>query len=96
MALMIIEDCIGCGACEPECPNSAITEGQSIYVIDPNHCTECFGYYRTQQCAEVCPVESCVKDPDRAESPSELLEKFHGLYPDRAPENIDIWNAPVL
>jgi ferredoxin len=26
MALKITEDCIGCGACEPECPNNAIYE----------------------------------------------------------------------
>ena len=27
MAIMITEECINCGACEPECPNSAIYEG---------------------------------------------------------------------
>jgi ferredoxin len=27
MALKITEDCINCGACEPECPNNAIYEG---------------------------------------------------------------------
>ncbi|MFM2377190.1 MAG: hypothetical protein RLZZ165_2287 [Bacteroidota bacterium] len=26
MALMITEECINCGACEPECPNTAIYE----------------------------------------------------------------------
>ena len=27
MAIMITEECINCGACEPECPNNAIYEG---------------------------------------------------------------------
>ena len=27
MAIIITEDCINCGACEPECPNTAIYEG---------------------------------------------------------------------
>lgn len=27
MAIMITDDCINCGACEPECPNTAIYEG---------------------------------------------------------------------
>ena len=27
MAIKITEDCINCGACEPECPNNAIYEG---------------------------------------------------------------------
>ena len=26
MAIRITEDCINCGACEPECPNNAIYE----------------------------------------------------------------------
>ena len=29
MAIMITEECINCGACEPECPNNAIYEGGS-------------------------------------------------------------------
>jgi ferredoxin len=27
MAIKITDDCINCGACEPECPNNAIYEG---------------------------------------------------------------------
>jgi len=27
MAIKITEECINCGACEPECPNNAIYEG---------------------------------------------------------------------
>ena len=27
MAIYITDDCINCGACEPECPNTAIYEG---------------------------------------------------------------------
>lgn len=27
MALLITDECINCGACEPECPNTAIYEG---------------------------------------------------------------------
>ncbi|SDE38843.1 4Fe-4S dicluster domain-containing protein [Riemerella columbipharyngis] len=27
MAIVITDDCINCGACEPECPNNAIYEG---------------------------------------------------------------------
>ncbi|MCH7535429.1 MAG: 4Fe-4S binding protein, partial [Bacteroidetes bacterium] len=26
MAIMITDECINCGACEPECPNNAIYE----------------------------------------------------------------------
>ena len=27
MAIIITDECINCGACEPECPNNAIYEG---------------------------------------------------------------------
>ncbi|HUT96727.1 MAG TPA: 4Fe-4S binding protein, partial [Dehalococcoidales bacterium] len=32
MAYKITEECISCGACEPECPNGAISEGDEIYI----------------------------------------------------------------
>ena len=39
MSLIITDDCINCDVCEPECPNAAISQGEEIYVIDPNLCT---------------------------------------------------------
>jgi NAD-dependent dihydropyrimidine dehydrogenase PreA subunit len=30
MAIIITDECINCGACEPECPNTAIYEVQMI------------------------------------------------------------------
>lgn len=59
MALYINEECINCGACEPECPVEAISEGDETYVIDPKLCVECEGYHDSPQCKEVCPVE-CI------------------------------------
>lgn len=60
MALKITEECINCGACEPECPTQAITEGPDIYLIDADKCVECVGHFDTPQCATVCPVDCCV------------------------------------
>ncbi|WP_375437290.1 4Fe-4S binding protein [uncultured Hymenobacter sp.] len=31
MAIMITDECINCGACEPECPNTAIYEGGAAW-----------------------------------------------------------------
>ena len=60
MAMKITEECINCGACEPECPNGAITQGDEIYVVDAAKCTECKGQRDAPECAEVCPVDCCV------------------------------------
>jgi ferredoxin len=79
MALIITDECINCGACEPECPNDAITAGDEIYVIDAAKCTECVGHFDESQCAEVCPVDCCVPDPDHKESREELMEKYKKL-----------------
>ena len=86
MAFKITEECILCGACEPECPNQAISEGEEIYIIDPDLCTECVGFFDEQQCALVCPVDACIPDPDHAESKEELREKYKKLHPGREPE----------
>lgn len=53
MAYKIIEDvCIGCGACERECPVGAISEKDGKYVINTDECMDCGA------CAGQCPVEA--------------------------------------
>lgn len=61
MAMKITEECINCGACEPECPVEAIFEGEEFYEIDPEKCVECEGHFDEPQCVEVCPVDAVVK-----------------------------------
>ncbi|MGK7345770.1 MAG: YfhL family 4Fe-4S dicluster ferredoxin [Candidatus Nitrospinota bacterium M3_3B_026] len=79
MALLINEECVNCGVCEPECPNEAISEGEDIYVIEPEKCTECVGHYDEPQCVDVCPVDCIVTDPDHTESKEELQAKYEKL-----------------
>jgi len=55
MALMIIDPCTACDACEPVCPNEAITAGDPFYTIDPMKCTECVGEEDEPKCKLVCP-----------------------------------------
>ena len=74
------EQCIACGACETECPNDAISEGDEFYVIDPNKCTECVPVYDESQCAAVCPVDSCVLDPAHEETREKLEAKYKKLH----------------
>ncbi len=79
MAYIITEECINCAACEPECPNEAITAGDEVYDIEPDKCTECVGHFDESQCAAVCPVDCCVPDPDHKETKEELMTKFKML-----------------
>lgn len=98
MATMITEECINCGACEPECPNVAIYAGgaqwelngatnpalsDSFFYIVPDKCTECVGHFDQEQCAAVCPVDCCVPDPNRVETEEVLFERAKKLHPDR-------------
>lgn len=61
MAMKITDECISCGACEPECPVEAISEGDAIYVVNPDVCVECVGHNDSPQCVSVCPVECIVQ-----------------------------------
>src|SRR5215471_3673129 len=99
MATVITSECINCGACEPECPNTAIYQGgvewqapdgsmhpalsNDIFYIVPEKCTECVGFYDHEACAAVCPVDCCVPDPNRPETHDALLARARTLHPEQ-------------
>src|SRR5437870_3273827 len=98
MATVITSECINCGACEPECPNTAIYQGgvewqapdgsmhpplsNDIFFIVPEKCTECVGFHDHEACAAVCPVDCCVPDPNIPETHEVLLERARALHPE--------------
>ena len=82
MATTITSECINCGACEPECPNNAISQGDPVYVIDPLLCTECVGFHDYEACAAVCPVDCCVPDPNNLETEEVLIARARALHPE--------------
>lgn len=86
MAYKITDECISCGACEAECKNNAISEGEELYVIDTDKCTECAGWFESPKCAEVCPVDAPVPDPDHQETHEQLLGKWRKLHPGETPD----------
>ena len=79
MSFKITDECINCGACQPECPNTAIYPSGEDYELNgktnpalsqdfsyvvPEKCTECVGFHDGPQCASVCPTDACVKDKE--------------------------------
>ena len=79
MSLIITDECINCDVCEPECPNDAIYQGELIYEIDPNKCTECVGHFDEPQCQQVCPVDCILIDPNHSERKQQLQQKYAAL-----------------
>jgi ferredoxin len=80
MAKTITAECIACGACEADCPNEAISQGDTVYLIDWEKCTECVGHFDAPKCVEACPVDGVIiQDPDHVESQEELQAKYARL-----------------
>src|SRR5262245_32524108 len=97
MATVITSECINCGACEPECPNTAIYQGgvewelngathpaisNDIFYIVPEKCTECVGFHDQEACAAVCPVDCCIPNPDIPETEEQLIARSRQLHPE--------------
>ena len=53
---VISDDCVSCGACESECPVSAIAMGNAQMEINPNMCAGC------GICQTVCPVGAITEE----------------------------------
>ncbi len=55
MAYTIKDDCIGCGACESECPVGCISNAGGQFQIDAGSCIDCGA------CTGACPVGAIVE-----------------------------------
>lgn len=74
MAIIITDECINCGACEPECPNNAIYEaGEEWAIADGNSTT---GTY-TLEDGSVVEVEKKL---------SPISDEIYYIVPDKCTE----------
>lgn len=56
MAFKITDQCVNCGACEADCPVSAIVEADNARKIEAEKCISC------GSCAASCPAEAIVEE----------------------------------
>ena len=67
-------------------------EGDTVYVITYDRCTECVGHFDEPQCDAVCPIDDCcIADPDVPETTESLLEKAAKLNPDKEIDPAKVW-----
>ena len=62
MAIIITDECINCGACEPECPNNAIYEGGAEWRFSDG----------TTVTGDVEMLDGNKIDADKANEPKEM------------------------
>jgi ferredoxin len=82
MAIMITEECINCGACEPECPNNAIYEGGVQWSIADG--TQVTGLYTLEGGRQ-------VKTTDKFDPVS---EDYYFIVPDKCTECVGFHEEP--
>lgn len=74
MAIIITDECINCGACEPECPNNAIYEGGDEWRVSDG--TSVSGDYQLMSGSSI--------DADTTQEPVSM--DFYYIVPDKCTE----------
>lgn len=82
MAIYITDECINCGACEPECPNNAIYEGGIEWAIKDG--TSINGMYELDNGAKI-PADA-KQDP--------IDDDLYYIVPDKCTECVGFHEEP--
>jgi ferredoxin len=82
MAIMITDECINCGACEPECPNNAIYEGGVEWAIADGNTVK--GDYTLETGASV----------DASAKNSPVSDDYYYIVPDKCTECVGFHEEP--
>jgi len=73
MAIMITDECINCGACEPECPNTAIYEGGMEWT-----------WAGGTKLKEVTLTDGSIEDAHEKQTP--ISDEFYYIVSDKCTE----------
>jgi ferredoxin len=82
MAIKITDDCINCGACEPECPNNAIYEGGVEWAIADG--TSISGTYTLEDGAAI----------GAAAKHQPISNEYYYIVPDKCTECVGFHEEP--
>lgn len=82
MAIIITDECINCGACEPECPNNAIYEGGVEWSFADG----------TEVQGQVTMLNGETVDVDKKFEP--ISEDFYYIVPDKCTECVGFHEEP--
>ena len=82
MAIIITDECINCGACEPECPNNAIYEAGAEWAISDG--TSISGDYQLEDGSTV----------DASAKNEPVSDEVYYIVPDKCTECIGFHEEP--
>ncbi len=82
MAIIITEECINCGACEPECPNNAIYAGGAEWRLSDK--TSVTGTFTT--------ASGVTLDANAAQEP--VSNDLYYIVPDKCTECVGFHDEP--
>jgi ferredoxin len=80
---MITDDCINCGACEPECPNNAIYEGGVEWAISDGNTVK--GDYKLDSNGHVIDAET---------KQTPVSDDYYYIVPDKCTECVGFHEEP--
>ena len=82
MAIIITDECINCGACEPECPNNAIYEGGVQWSMSEGNTVK----------GSVALMDGSVVDVDHKFEP--VSDDYYFIVPDKCTECVGFHEEP--
>lgn len=89
MAIMITDECINCGACEPECPNNAIYEGGVEWTVADG--TKITDTYTLDYAAEYGLPGASTGAKDKH---APVSNDFYYIVPDKCTECVGFHEEP--
>ena len=82
MAIIITDECINCGACEPECPNTAIYEGAQEWTYSDG----------TSLTGDVVLPDGKAVNADEIQEP--ISDEIYYISPDKCTECMGFHEEP--